>query len=217
MPDQPHGLPAVARASSRPPIAGETGPAVASCAESPAAPDRAARLAAAIAEGDSDALAELYEAWFDRALAMARAATRRDEAWCLDVVQDAFVRVIRAGRSLRALRTTADLDRWMARVVHTAALDLLRRESRRSAREKARAAPHDPAPDGNDVDERITELRGVLDRLDADDRALLRLRFVEDRTLESAGEQLSMTGGAAHGRIRRLLTRLRERLLEHHP
>ena len=72
--------------------------------------------------GDAEALTGFYEAWFDRAFVLARALTRRDESFCLDVVQDARMRVV---RSLPPLEEAAALGRWMVRVVHTTALDLL--------------------------------------------------------------------------------------------
>ena len=55
--------------------------------------DATRELTAAIARGDSAAFARFYEARFDRAFATARDLTGRDEAFCLDVVQDAMIRV----------------------------------------------------------------------------------------------------------------------------
>jgi RNA polymerase sigma factor (sigma-70 family) len=175
----------------------------------------AAALARAISRGDSRSLTVLYELWFDRALDLVRFRTRRDESWCLDAVHDAFLRLIRSGRSLRALATTADLDRLMARVVHTAALDRLRRDARRAARERRRR-PGDESASASDAElaDLLAALRAALDAIDAEDRSLLRLRFADGRTLESAGRLAGLTAGAAHGRIRRLLARLRAALSE---
>ena len=52
-------------------------------------------------------------------------------------------------------------------------------------------------------------LRRELAALDARDRTLLAARFEEGKTLRAAGKAVGMTGHAAHGRIRRLLERLR--------
>lgn len=184
------------------------------------AADVGARLAGAVADGNPRAVEVLYEAWFERGLGLARSLTRRDEAWCLDVVHDAFVRVIGSGRALRKIGSAAELDRWMARVVHTAALDVLRREARRAARERKRAGiagaeaggtPPHPAPPFADE---IARLRASMDQIDADDGALLRQRFGASRTIEGAGSDVGMTAGAAHGRIRRALARLRGALKE---
>ena len=48
-----------------------------------------------LARGDESALGELYERWFDRMVGMAMAATGRDESFCMDAAQDAFVKLIR--------------------------------------------------------------------------------------------------------------------------
>ena len=53
-------------------------------------------LTGAIAAGDTDAFSRFYRARFDQMLAEAVRATGRDESFCLDVVQDAMMRVIRS-------------------------------------------------------------------------------------------------------------------------
>jgi DNA-directed RNA polymerase specialized sigma24 family protein len=103
----------------------------------------------------------------------------------------------------------------MSCAVHSAAIDRLRRESRR-ARHEARAAggrPQASAGDGGlariEIEERIDWIRRELGKLSSRDRALLRERFEEGKTLREAGRAAGMTGHAAHGRIRRILVRLR--------
>jgi len=170
---------------------------------------RARHLSTRVAEGDPDALAELYEAWFDRMFAMARAISGRDEAFCLDVVQDAFLRVI---RSIPRGIDEAQLAAWLRRVVHSAALDLLRRERRRSSRERAREdGRSSPAAleDGPELEERIRWLRAQLDAMPGSERALLGFRFRAGATFERAGGALGLTGDAACARIRRVLRRLK--------
>jgi RNA polymerase sigma-70 factor (ECF subfamily) len=166
-----------------------------------------AALTGAIARGDQSALAAFYDAWFDRCFHLARSLTKRDESFCLDAVQEAMLRV---ARSMKQIRTAPELERWMARVVHTAALDLLRKESRRVARERRRAreSPHlDQQQDA--IDERVRWLRTQLASLGADERTMLALRFVQDRTLEETGQAVGMTGDAAHGKLRRVLKQLK--------
>src|SRR5262249_20822285 len=93
----------------------------------------AAGVSAGVARGEPAALDRLYRAWFARALGLARAWTRRDEAFCLDVVQEAMLRAI---RSLRPVPGAAALDGWMTSAVRSASIDALRREGRRLARER---------------------------------------------------------------------------------
>jgi len=180
----------------------------------PASPDLAA-LSRAIARGDEAALAALYELWFDRALSLAGAATRRtplsSEAARLDIVQDAFVRVI---RSIRPMATAQDVERWLARIIKTTALDRMRRESRRLARERRRPTDHAPPPptdpdDAADLAERIAWLRARLEDLTEEERSLLGLRFGHGSTLDEAGAATGITGHAAHGRLRRAIDKLR--------
>lgn len=175
-------------------------------------PDETAILTTAAASGDDGAFAALYRAWFDHALHLAFRLTGRDESFCLDVVQDAMLKAARAvppGLDEDAFR------RWLTRVVHTCALDRLRAERRRLKRENSRHPPRDIYPSVEraiELDERIAALKAALDRLTPDDRSLLLLRFVRGCTLDQAGRSNGMTGDAAHGRIRRLLKRLREDL-----
>ncbi len=166
------------------------------------------RVTAAIARGDNAALDEFYRVWFDRCYAMARGITGRDESFCLDVVQDATLRVV---KSMRAMAAEEDLERWMKRIVHTAALDRLRQERRRSARESGRSAeiPSHGAPTTDELGERIAWVQAQLGLMETHDRMLLVARVSEGRTLDDAGRLAGMTGDAAHGRVRRVLKRLR--------
>lgn len=171
--------------------------------EQPLDNDWVRRTTAAVAKGDRAALAVLYEAWFDRCYSMARSITRRDEAFCLDVVQDAFLRVIRA---MRGLESCEQLEAWMSRTVHTAALDLLRKDSRRLRREVARGRG-EVAADAGATDDAIAWVVAKLAEMP--DRSLVGLRVGKGRSLDAVGAAAGMTGDAAHGRIRRALVRLR--------
>ena len=168
-------------------------------------------LTTAIHRGDTAAFAVFYEAWFDRIYALARALTRRDEAFCLDVVQDTMLRVVRA---LRPMPDGIALERWLKKVVHSTALDGLRRDVRRARREQKTAvdagnAALGTAPSALDLEERMSWLAGELATLSRNDRALLEQRFVQGHTLEASGAALGLSGHAAHGRVRRLIEQLR--------
>ncbi len=168
-----------------------------------------ARLTRGIRRGDAAALDHFYRAWFDRLYARARGLTRRDESFCLDVVQETVLRVI---RGVRPMDTDAQLERWLARVVHTSALDLLRRESRRTARERRRAGEPGSVQSGADAAaqaERIAWLHASLARLPPAERTLLGFRFGRSRTLEASGAAAGVSGDTAHGQVRRAIARLR--------
>jgi len=179
------------------------------------AADDTAALTRAAARGDAASFATIYERWFGRALTAAHRLTGRDEAFCLDVVQDAM---LRAARRIPPLPSEAALGAWLCRVVHRAALDRLRAERRRAARERAtapqsRTTAHAPthAPDAtpsDSLDDEIAWLRARLRELPPDESRLLGARFAHGHTLAQVGAALGITGDAAHGRIRRVLKRL---------
>ncbi|MFN0134360.1 MAG: RNA polymerase sigma factor [Phycisphaerales bacterium] len=169
-------------------------------ATSPADLD-AHRLSLGVSRGQPAALEALYRDWFPWMLAAARRLGSLDESSALDVVQDATIRL---ARSMPALRTHAELERWMIRLMHTTTLDLLRRRARRWRRERdPRPAPRKP------IDDRIDRLALALAALPPEDRSLLGLRFALGRSLDASGAALGTTGDAAHGRLRRILHRLR--------
>lgn len=170
------------------------------------------RLIEGIARGDSAALTVFYDQWFDRAYDMARGLTRRDEAFCLDVVQDAMLKVIRKLRPALGITTRGGLDAWFTRVVHTTAIDQLRREARRHGREagpRKNAQEQPSASDLAQLDERLRWLTAELSRLEGEEAALVDGRFRGERSLEVVGAAHGLSGGAVHGRVRRVLERLR--------
>ena len=167
-------------------------------------------LTAAIARGDEHAFARFYDLWFDRLLAMAHACTRRDEAFCLDVVQDCMVRVV---DKLPPLDSEGAVAAWLTRTVLRLAVDRLRAEARRTAREEIVAArrPEAEVADPHRPDaEQLAWLEQRLAELPAADAALLRARFVHGDTTATAGAPLALSADAAAGRIRRLVLRLKQ-------
>lgn len=176
--------------------------------EAPAARPQSAALSRAIARGDGKALAEFYRLWFERLYARARAMTGRDESFCLDVVQETMLRV---ARKMRAMKEDAEVERWLARVLRSSAVDLLRKETRRGARE-GRVSAGGLARSGHELAGAAEEgerLRESLAALDGDEAVLVKLRIGDGETLKSAGRALGISGDAAHGKIRRALRKLR--------
>lgn len=175
----------------------------------------------AISENDAPALARFYEGWFDRAFELARRLTGRDESFCLDVVQEAMMKVLRSLRPSLGITTAGALDAWFSRVVHTTAIDLLRREARRRRRETShrRAGVR---PSGEDaaalvaLEDQAAWIAAELAREGDLDASLAALRFGHHQSLEAMGEHHSMTPAAVHGRLRRLFDRLRHKREEDH-
>jgi len=168
------------------------------------------RITMAIAGGDAEALGVLYRARFDLLFDRARRFTGMDESTCLDIVHDAMLRVL---RRMKRFDDTASLDAWLMRVVRTTALDRIRRERRRRARELAAAESRKNAPTPK-ASEEISWLKAELARLDGASRELLAMRFAGGMTLERIGAALGVGPGAADGRIRRSIAGLRARAEE---
>lgn len=179
--------------------------------DGPAARTPSYPLTPRIRAGDPDAVAAFYELWFDRLLAMARATTRRDEAFCLDVVQDTMLRVV---DRMEPLASEPAVATWLARTLLRGAVDRLRAEARRARREDAVAARGPTAAPASDEHALDVEQRRWLDarlaELPVPDRELLLARFHDGRTLAAVGDRFGLSGDAAHGRIRRLVLRLKD-------
>jgi RNA polymerase sigma factor (sigma-70 family) len=184
-------------------------PAAPSATAAPAV-DSAA-LSRAIAAGDEAAFAAFYAAWFAATLALARAASRRDEAFGLDVAQDVMFAV---ARKLPALRDERAVRAWMAKAVGNAVADRLRNERSRARREQhageARRGAHESEPwHALAAGERERWLDARLEELPACDRALLAARFGDGPSVAAAGAAFGLGEDSAHGRLRRVLERLR--------
>lgn len=176
------------------------------------------RETAAIARGDRAAFERFYRRHVDRLLADARRATGRDESFGLDLVHDVMLRVI---RSMPVLDSPGRVRAWLRRALLSCAVDRLRRESRRDARERratnVRAPVGAPAPsDGDELDaaERLAWLRAELARLPRDDARLLYLRRGLGWTLSRVGALVGLTPSAVDGRVRRLERGLRDRAID---
>ncbi len=170
------------------------------------------RLAAA---GDEPSIAHLYKARFDHVYLAARIATGRDESFCLDVVQETFLRLLRAGRLVHKLRDDAHADRWLARMAQTVALDILRAEQRRARRERIAAQVETQHATPDDTASHIASLQHELNQLTREDRELLHLRS-SGMTLSSIADAVGATIGSVHGRIRRLSRSLAHPRDAHH-
>ncbi len=174
-------------------------------------------LTEAIASGNTEAFATFYRQWFDTMYAQARSASGRDESFCLDVVQDAMLRVI---KSVPPMASDDDLRRWLRVVVQSCAYDRFREEARRKAREQRavamRAANNSKGEVGaeDDTVDRIRWLERELQTLNDRDAQLLLMRHRFGWTLKRIGEAVGLKPGAVDRRIRRVLTKLRRRAKE---
>jgi RNA polymerase sigma factor (sigma-70 family) len=125
-----------------------------------------------------------------------------------DAVQDALVT---AWQSFDELRETAKFGGWFDRIVANGCRDRLRR--RNTVRFIAMPADLDPA--GRDPFQAFLDrdvlLRG-LDRLNADERAVVVLRFWADLPLEAIADRLDWPLGSVKSRLHRAMGLLRNHL-----
>ena len=161
------------------------------------------RLTVAMSRGEAAAIETFYRAYFDRLYGEARRASRRDEAFCLDVVQDAVLRIM---RTIQPVQSQHQLVAWLKLVIRTTAYDLLRSERRRRVREEAAIGngscePADP--------EQLEWLRRKLREADPRIAELIELRFERGWTLARIAGRLGLTTATVDGRLRRALDRLR--------
>ena len=166
-----------------------------------------------MAAGDTRAVEAFYRRYFDDLYALAGRFTGRDESFCLDVVQESVLRVI---RSVRPANTEGQFVAWLRLVVQTTAYDLLRAESRRQKRELTVAvSTAREYHDHGDIDsERLQWLRSQISSLDPQIIRLIELRFQDRWTLARIGRLLGLSTGAVDGRLRRALSELRGRASE---
>jgi RNA polymerase sigma factor (sigma-70 family) len=114
----------------------------------------------------------------------------------------------------RKLGTVQDPDRlrpWLMAIAANEARQLLRRRRARPVVEitvaEVAAADSDPQSRSGLID-----LSAALGRLDADDRALLALRFVAGFDATEIGRALGMSASGVRSRLSRLIARLRMEL-----
>ena len=178
---------------------------------------RARSLTESIASGNTEAFATFYRQWFDTMYAQARKASGRDESFCLDVVQDAMLRVI---KSVPAMASDDDLRRWLRVVVQSCAYDRFREEARRTAREQRSVAVRGSNNSNvelgaaEDTVDRSRWLEREMQTLNDRDVQLLLMRHRFGWTLKRIGNALGLKPGAVDGRIRRLVLKLRRRAKE---
>jgi RNA polymerase sigma-70 factor (ECF subfamily) len=158
--------------------------------------------------GDHDAFAELARYSITRLYATARLILR-DEARAEDATQEALVS---AWRDLPGLRDPDRFEAWLHRLLVRACY----REARR-ARLRSVVEIHVVPPDlaGTDIARSLAErdeLERGFCRLNAEQRALLVLRYYLGLSLDEAAEALGIPPGTAKSRLHRAVQAMRAAL-----
>jgi RNA polymerase sigma factor (sigma-70 family) len=164
--------------------------------------ERIQHLTASISAGDADAVDAFYRQYFDWMYNQTQRMTRRDEAFCLDVVQQA---VLQAIRNVRKIDSASRFRGWLQLVVQTAAFDQLRCE----ARQKNRLAMAGGPPLAVESDSlQLDWLREQISRVDPELVNLIELRFERSGRLRQIGEKMGLSARAVDGRLRRAIGRM---------
>jgi RNA polymerase sigma-70 factor (ECF subfamily) len=129
--------------------------------------------------------------------------------WCAepeDVVQEAFLKLVRQGRP------PADAVAWLYRVVRNGALDAAKMARRRQRRESAAARPVrwfvEPEVDGLDAATAVA----ALERLTADQREVVLARHWGGLSFEQIGEVVGCSASTAFRRYSAGVDDLRKQL-----
>jgi RNA polymerase sigma factor (sigma-70 family) len=102
------------------------------------------------------------------------------------------------------------LTAWLYRVTRHTAIDVVRREARRQAREQIAFQMSDLTNTPTDWTHIERMLDEAMDSLDEADRTALLLRYFENRSLREVGQALGASEDAAQKRVSRAVERLRE-------
>lgn len=163
---------------------------------------------ASAAAGDDLAFARIvgaYHAEMTRiCVVVARDATLAEEA-----VQAAWSI---AWRKLGSVRDPARLRPWLVSVAVNEARQLLRGRRRRVLLEITGDATEPSGGIDPSTGVGTLDLRGAVERLDPDDRALLALRYLAGFDATELSKTLGISPAAVRQRLKRLLDRLREDL-----
>jgi RNA polymerase sigma factor (sigma-70 family) len=164
-------------------------------------------------EGSQTAFAEIVHRHLDLVYSAARRQVRSPEL-ADEIAQSVFTDLARNG--LR-ITSTQPLAAWLHVVTRRTAIDVIRREARRSAREQHAAqlasveprvepAMKDPAPVWETIEPLLDE---AVDSLNATDRAAILMRFFQNKSLRDVGATLGASEDAAQKRVARAIDQLR--------
>ena len=165
-------------------------------------------IVAAAASGDELAFARIIAAHHDD-LRRVCGFVMKDDALGEDAAQNAWAI---AWRKLGSLRDPDRLRPWLMRIAVNEAKKLLKQRARR--RQTEVVADIDRVSGGVDPATGVDALDALaaVNRLDADDRALLVMRYVLGFDSTELGAAFGLSPSGTRRRLQRLLQRLREEL-----
>jgi RNA polymerase sigma factor (sigma-70 family) len=160
--------------------------------------------------GCERAFRKLVDCYVNLVYSTARRLVNGDAHLAEDVTQTVFIDL---ARKARGLSKNVMLGGWLHRRTFNVATTLRRSQQRRQERERKSVemnASQQPADPG--IEEIIPMLDEAINRLDADDRAAIVMRFFEQRGFRELGQALGSGEDAARMRVNRALEKLQQLL-----
>ena len=155
--------------------------------------------------GHSEAYAELVHGHYEIIYRFLFHLTR-DVHWAEDLTQETFVA---AWQRIATFEGRSTLATWLHRIAYTKFIDGQRTQRRDATlRERAAAAPVDPLATAMAVDE-VRSLYRALDELDAVDRTLIVLHYLQGMSYREMALVLDEPNGTVKWRTREALRDLR--------
>lgn len=124
-----------------------------------------------------------------------------------EVAQSVFIDL---ARDAGVLKPDTILTAWLYRVAYRTAIDVVRSESRRQAREQIAmemTAMNTASSEWTRIEPLLDETMEVLDE---EDRTAILLRYFDNKSLHEVGDALGISEDAAQKRVSRAVERLRE-------
>jgi RNA polymerase sigma-70 factor (ECF subfamily) len=171
-------------------------------------------MAGGIRRGDERAFDAFYAAYFERLYRLLLVLGRGHEDVVRDALQETLVRVL---KHIRPLPDERALWRWLTRVARTALID----QGRRGGAARRTQVPLDPLvedlarPDDDAHEQALLDsLAHALDRLPADERALIEGHYLDGAPQHVLALDHDTTRKAIECRLARIRRKLRDLLLE---
>lgn len=170
-------------------------------------------ILARVARGDTEAFGLLVGRYTDRLYTLAVRVTN-DRELAQDIVQEAF---IRAYNRLDGFRGQCAFSSWIFRIACNLSIDSCRRRSRRPVvrlTDREVRTDDTPAAGGPCDEECLGRMRRALDRLSAEERALVTLYYEEERPMAEIAAIVGITETNAKVRLHRVRQRIRRYMEE---
>ena len=145
-----------------------------------------------IREGDSDAVAELYERYAPIVWRYVYARMRRDTHAGQDVLSETFLAAI---RSLKNGTTTENVAGWLTGIARNKRADWYRQREKSATTDVEPATPQSSSAGGVVAD--------ILDALPDDERVVLEWKYLDRHTVREIAERLGRSEKSVEGLLYR--------------